>query len=64
MLQVKPTFATFADYLAYSDALEGQYLLINGELVESPPESRFMRSRLYTQAIPIRYQRHRRVPDR
>lgn len=42
MTQAKAKFATFEEYLAYSDAtpLEGRYELIDGELVELPPESR------------------------
>ncbi|GAB4459061.1 MAG: Uma2 family endonuclease [Elainellaceae cyanobacterium] len=41
MTQAKAKFATFEEYLAYSDAtpLEGRYELIDGELVELPPES-------------------------
>jgi Uma2 family endonuclease len=41
MTQAKPKFATFAEYLSYSSELEGQFQLIDGELVELPPESRF-----------------------
>lgn len=42
MTQAKAKFATFEEYLAYSDAtpMEGRYELIDGELVELPPESR------------------------
>jgi Uma2 family endonuclease len=42
MTQAKPRFAAFEDYLAYSNevAMEGYYELIEGELVELPPESR------------------------
>jgi Uma2 family endonuclease len=39
MTQVKPRFATFADYLSYSDDREGRFQLIDGELLELPPES-------------------------
>jgi Uma2 family endonuclease len=41
MVQSKLRFATFEDYLAHSDdmELEGCYELIDGELVEVPPES-------------------------
>ncbi len=41
MPQAKLKFASFEGYLAYSDTveLEGCYELINGELVELPPES-------------------------
>jgi Uma2 family endonuclease len=43
MTQSRVRFASFEDYLAYSDttALEGRYELINGELIEVPPESEF-----------------------
>ncbi len=42
MTQARVKFTTFEDYLSYSDetAMEGRYELINGELVELPPESR------------------------
>jgi Uma2 family endonuclease len=39
MTQAKPRFATFEEYLSYSENLEGLYQLIDGELVELPPES-------------------------
>jgi Uma2 family endonuclease len=39
MTQAKPKFATFAEYLSYSDELEGRFELIDGELVELPPEA-------------------------
>ena len=39
MTQAKPRFATFAEYLSYSDELEGCFHLIDGELRELPPES-------------------------
>jgi Uma2 family endonuclease len=39
MTQAKPRFATFAEYLSYSEDLEGRFLLIEGALVELPPES-------------------------
>jgi Uma2 family endonuclease len=41
MVQSKQRFATFEEYLAHSSdvELEGCYELINGELVEVPPES-------------------------
>ncbi|NJN59293.1 MAG: hypothetical protein HC879_18235 [Leptolyngbyaceae cyanobacterium SL_5_9] len=41
MTQARVKFTTFEDYLSYSDAtqMEGRYELINGELVELPPES-------------------------
>jgi Uma2 family endonuclease len=41
MTQAKPRFTTFADYLSYSETLEGRFQLIHGELCELPPESRF-----------------------
>jgi Uma2 family endonuclease len=41
MTQVKVKFTTFEDYLSYSDQtpMEGRYELIDGELIELPPES-------------------------
>ncbi|WP_448598393.1 Uma2 family endonuclease [Thermoleptolyngbya sp.] len=41
MTQARAKFATFEEYLAYSDEtpMEGRYELIDGELVELPPES-------------------------
>jgi Uma2 family endonuclease len=45
MTQTKLRFASFEEYLTWSDDpendMEGCYELINGELVELPPESRF-----------------------
>lgn len=42
MTQAKVKLASFEEYLAYSDEtpLDGRYELIDGELVELPPESR------------------------
>ncbi|MEM9275773.1 MAG: Uma2 family endonuclease [Cyanobacteria bacterium P01_F01_bin.143] len=39
MLQVKPRFTTFEEYLKYDDNSEKLYELFNGELIEVPPES-------------------------
>ncbi|WP_315874387.1 hypothetical protein [Leptodesmis sichuanensis] len=41
MTQARVKFTTFEEYLSYSDEtpLEGCYELIDGELVELPPES-------------------------
>lgn len=39
MVQLKPRFQTFEDYLAYDDNSDKLYELFNGELVELPPES-------------------------
>ena len=39
MTQAKPRFATFEEYLSYSEDLDGRFQLIDGELVELPPES-------------------------
>ena len=41
MTQARVRFSNFEEYLSYSDKtpLEGRYLLIDGELVELPPES-------------------------
>jgi Uma2 family endonuclease len=35
----KPGFLTFEDYLAYDDGTDTRYELVDGELVEMPPES-------------------------
>ena len=42
MTQARVTFTSFEEYLSFSDAtpMEGRYELIDGELVELPPESR------------------------
>ena len=42
MTQAGVKFTTFEDYLSYSSEtpMEGRYELVNGELVELPPESR------------------------
>ncbi|MFO7141998.1 hypothetical protein B9T16_10140 [Arthrospira sp. PCC 8006] len=39
MLQAKPRFQSFDEYLSYHDASEKLYELFNGELIEMPPES-------------------------
>ncbi|MFM7427733.1 MAG: Uma2 family endonuclease [Elainella sp.] len=39
MLQTKPRFQSFEDYLAYDDGTDYLYELFNGELIEVPPES-------------------------
>lgn len=39
MTQAKPRFTTFEDYLDYDDGTNVRYELINGELIELPPES-------------------------
>ncbi|MDJ0661029.1 MAG: Uma2 family endonuclease [Crocosphaera sp.] len=39
MLETKPKFQTFEDYLAYDDNSNKYYELFNGELIEMPPES-------------------------
>jgi Uma2 family endonuclease len=39
MTQAKARFATFAEYLSYSEDLDGRFQLIDGELIELPPES-------------------------
>ncbi|MFG6101870.1 Uma2 family endonuclease [Leptothoe sp. EHU-05/26/07-4] len=39
MVQLKPRFQTFEDYLAYDDNSDKLYELFNGELIELPPES-------------------------
>ena len=40
MTQAKPRFRTINDYLDYDDGTDTRYDLVNGELVEMPPESR------------------------
>jgi Uma2 family endonuclease len=37
--QAKPRFTTFEEYLSYSEDLEGRFQLIDGALIELPPES-------------------------
>lgn len=39
MIQVKPRFQSFEEYLAYDDGTNKLYELFNGELIEVPPES-------------------------
>ncbi|ACB50941.1 hypothetical protein cce_1591 [Crocosphaera subtropica ATCC 51142] len=39
MLETKPKFKSFEDYLAYEDDNNKWYELFNGELIEMPPES-------------------------
>jgi Uma2 family endonuclease len=39
MVQTKPRFQSFEDYLAYDDGSETLYELFNGELIAVPPES-------------------------
>jgi Uma2 family endonuclease len=39
MVQVKPRFLTFEEYLSYDDGTENLYELFNGELIALPPES-------------------------
>jgi Uma2 family endonuclease len=39
MTQAKPRFSTFEEYLTYDDDTDNRYELIDGELVELPPES-------------------------
>lgn len=39
MVQSKPRFLSFDEYLSYDDGSENLYELFNGELVELPPES-------------------------
>ena len=39
MIQIKPRFQSFEEYLAYDDGTEKLYELFNGELIEVPPES-------------------------
>ncbi len=39
MVQAKPRFQSFEEYLAYDDGSEQLYELFNGELIPVPPES-------------------------
>jgi Uma2 family endonuclease len=39
MTQAKPRFKTFEEYLTYDDGSDWRYELVDGELVEVPPES-------------------------
>ena len=39
MVQIKPRFLSFEEYLSYDDGTENLYELFNGELIEVPPES-------------------------
>ncbi len=39
MIQVKPRFQSFEEYLSYDDGTDILYELFNGELIEVPPES-------------------------
>lgn len=39
MIQAKPRFLSFDEYLSYDDGTENLYELFNGELIEVPPES-------------------------
>jgi Uma2 family endonuclease len=61
MTQAKPRFLTFEEYLEYEDNSEGRYELIDGELVELPPESEpnasianYLFLRLVNAGIPFR----------
>ncbi|ELS04445.1 hypothetical protein Xen7305DRAFT_00041790 [Xenococcus sp. PCC 7305] len=39
MIQVKPRFQSFEEYLSYDDGTDKLYEIFNGELLEVPPES-------------------------
>ena len=39
MIQVKPRFQSFEEYLSYDDGTNKLYEIFNGELIEVPPES-------------------------
>ncbi len=39
MIQAKPRFSSFEEYLSYDDGTDKHYELLNGELIELPPES-------------------------
>jgi Uma2 family endonuclease len=38
MVQTKPRFLSFEEYLSYDDGTDNLYELFNGELIEMPPE--------------------------
>jgi Uma2 family endonuclease len=39
MTQAKPRFSTFNEYLSFEDGTDNRYELVNGELIELPPEA-------------------------
>lgn len=39
MTQAKPRFSTFGEYLSYNDGTDNRYELIDGELINLPPEA-------------------------
>ena len=41
MVQTKPRFLSFEEYLSYDDGTDYLYELFNGELIAVPPESGF-----------------------
>jgi Uma2 family endonuclease len=43
MTQAKPRFTTLEDYLSYDDGTDTRYELVDGGLIEMPPESRLNR---------------------
>ncbi|MEQ8469390.1 Uma2 family endonuclease [Coleofasciculus sp. E1-EBD-02] len=62
MIQAKPRFSTFEEYLSYDDGTDKRYELLNGELIELPPESGeniSILGFLYLQLAPL--MGHRRV---
>ena len=62
MIQAKPRFSTFEEYLSYDDGTDKCYELLNGELIELPPESGeniSILGFLYLQLAPL--MGHRRV---
>ncbi|NEQ48351.1 MAG: Uma2 family endonuclease [Leptolyngbya sp. SIOISBB] len=63
MVQLKPRFHSFEEYLAYDDGSDNRYELFNGELIEVPPESGFnveLSNYLFALLLPVvGYQRIR-----
>jgi Uma2 family endonuclease len=62
MVQAKPRFSSFEEYLSYADGTDKHYELLNGELIELPPESGeniSILGFLYLQLAPL--MGHRRV---
>jgi Uma2 family endonuclease len=62
MVQLRPRFQSFEEYLAYDDGTDNLYELFNGELISVPPESGFnieIANLLFALLLPI--VGHRRI---
>ncbi|PZU97488.1 MAG: hypothetical protein DCF32_20515 [Leptolyngbya sp.] len=53
MVQTRPRFYSFDEYLAYDDGTEYFYELFNGELIEVPPESGYNTSVVFFLSIQL-----------